>query len=438
MKWDKVEVKTEQVVDENPETWIKSATKDIDEDNYDSALRKLKQAREFAKGNPIILAWTYSMEVVCYFAQGNTSAARESSRLYREYGSSVKDASGISYFQATVKYPTTAYVCMRVNPYDDFWYRIFIDSIDHALKNQDYAAIEDLLNVVANVNATTASISFIHKRLAEHADNDFAFAVIRDGKLNLLEALRNGGFNLAACKDSGGKNLTMAAVNSSNYSEEILQFLLKHRINYIDEKDNDGWTALMHCASYSDAMSRGLKQLIRAGADVNAKNKQNQTVLMKAVEYGDIDKGQLLIDSGANIFLKDNDGFDALYYACSGFIKFLVKHGANINHCYEKFPGGTLLHHAAKCYWRNSYRHYWQTVLDLSADVNVKDDSGLTPLVYALDHEFILTAELDFPRALVKRGAVIDADVRAVLRRRGIKENNLHNNSTNFFFSKWF
>ena len=403
MKWDKVEVKTERIVDENPETWIKSATKDIDEDNYDSALRKLKQAREFAKGNPIILAWTYSMEVACYFAQGNKSAARESSRLYREYGSSVKDASGISYFQATVKYPVTAYVCMKVNPYDDFWYRTFIDSIEHALKNQDYAAIEDLLNVGANVGDTKDSIKFIHKHLAEHADNDFAFAVVRDGKLNLLEVLRSGGFNLSACKDSGGKNLTMAAINGSNYSEEILQFLLKHRINYIDEKDNDGWTALMHCASHSDAMSRGLEKLIRAGANVNAKNKQDQTVMMKAVEYGDIDKGQLLIDSGANIFLKDNDGFDALRYARPNFIKFLVEHGANINRRYEKFNGGTLLHHAAICYWENRNHAYWQTVLDLSADVNVKDDSGLTPLVYALDHSFVLTAELDFARALVKK-----------------------------------
>lgn len=427
MKWDKVEVKTEQIIDENPETWIRAAMEEIANGDDDSALEKLRQAKKFANNNDNILVYVYMTEIPCYFFKGDMSSVRKSATQFHEAALSVEKSSGRSIFnEAFNNDPRLFFMCMKADPSN--WSKTCVDAIRYQIANRKYDNIERLF-------AAEEITGFTDKTLAENATNDFAFAVVRDNKLNLLAALWRGGFNLSVCKDSKGKNLTMAAVTSSNYSEEILQFLLNSRINYIDEKDKNGWTALMHCVN-----DVGVEQLIRAGADVNARNNENQTVLMKAVTcgYGYTGNVQSLIDSGANIFLKDNNDCDALYYAEGLYIKLLVERGADINRRYEKLNGGTLLHKAAKSHWENRDHSYWQTVLNLSADVNVKDNSNKTPLEYALDHQFVFTAELDFPRALVKRGAVIDADIRAVLRRRGIKENNLHNNSTNFFFSRWF
>ena len=81
---------------------------------------------------------------------------------------------------------------------------------------------------------------------------------------------------------------------------------------------------------------------------------------------------------------------------------------------------------------------YWETLLSLGADVNAKDKFGRTPLEYALDHSWTFTAELDLPRALVRKGATVTYGAEQIMQRRKIKRSNLYNNSTNFFFSSWF
>ena len=60
--------------------------------------------------------------------------------------------------------------------------------------------------------------------------------------------------------------------------------------------------------SYADD-KECLKILINAGANVNATTRHSQlTILMTASKQNDIDKIRLLLDSGANISLRDFNG----------------------------------------------------------------------------------------------------------------------------------
>ena len=90
----------------------------------------------------------------------------------------------------------------------------------------------------------------------------------------------------------------------------------------VNQKDKDGWTALM-CASY-----RGCKEvvelLIEKGADVNAKTNGGKTALMEASAYGDKEIIELLIQNGADVNQKNNNGQNAMMLADNEEIKKVI------------------------------------------------------------------------------------------------------------------
>lgn len=233
---------------------------------------------------------------------------------------------------------------MLVNPYDDFWYQNWLTSVDNVIKEDDF-------ELILNMLASDEMYSFTEKTLAEHATNDFAFTVVQASELNLLQALHRGGFNLSACKLSDGQNLLMTAAND-NSSSEILDFLINNKINDVNDKNNDGRTALMYLAK-SDAFNpKNFELLIRAGANVNAINNGGQTALIMATRsrYA-TDKIRFLLDLGANVSLKDSSNRAAIYYTSKDYntdcLRLLGQHGADINqrytcarggHCFTKLP----------------------------------------------------------------------------------------------------
>lgn len=96
----------------------------------------------------------------------------------------------------------------------------------------------------------------------------------------------------------------------------------------VNAKDSDGNTALIratqeeryyfHYRSDEEYATKSLSiinALIAAKSDVNAKNNYSNTALMEAAENGDINIVKSLIDAGADVNIKDSDGKIALNIA---------------------------------------------------------------------------------------------------------------------------
>ncbi len=75
-----------------------------------------------------------------------------------------------------------------------------------------------------------------------------------------------------------------------------------------------------------------VKMHLKNGANVNARDKSNQTPLMLAAFAGKLDVAKLLVDKNADVNAKDNKGITASIFAALKFhpeiIEFLRQHGA--------------------------------------------------------------------------------------------------------------
>ena len=81
----------------------------------------------------------------------------------------------------------------------------------------------------------------------------------------------------------------------------------------INARDKDGTTALMIASEKGDIEMARL--LIQGGADVNANNIDGYTALMYASYKGNLQIAELLIKNKADVNARDKDGWTALRYA---------------------------------------------------------------------------------------------------------------------------
>jgi uncharacterized protein len=130
-----------------------------------------------------------------------------------------------------------------------------------------------------------------------------------------------------------------------------------------------------------------IRSLIEAGANVNAADASGQTPLMLAARQNQIELLELLLNSGAKRSLnaKDKDGRSAFIYAAGGWrdstlaiVKVLMANGATVTEVDE--AGETPLMLAAK----GGSNETIQILLKAGSSINAKDKQGQTALMYAV------------------------------------------------------
>jgi ankyrin repeat protein len=183
-----------------------------------------------------------------------------------------------------------------------------------------------------------------------------------------------------------GEPLVKAA--QSDDIEAVKENLLKYDAN-IRDKVTD-WTAL-ECAVRNG--NREMVQVLLASkADINARDRSGQTVLMMIGEEVTSDLVWDLLNAGAKINLRDHDGDTALMEIATvkntEALRTLLDAGAKVNLANNN--GDTPLMKAASEGLVNNIR----ILIQAGAEVNQRDKRGKTALTYAKENDHPAAARL--------------------------------------------
>lgn len=167
----------------------------------------------------------------------------------------------------------------------------------------------------------------------------------------------------------------------------------------VNAKDSSGNTAL-HIAILKDAPAEYIKYLIDAGSDVNARNKNGDSVLFVTVQKNRRDAGDLLLEKDADIFATNVQNNSPLRVALTrgGEVQDWLINSKTLN--MTDGSGNTPLHYAAE----------WQlndaiiSLIQKGAKVTAENANGESPLFSATKGNNSRTIQI-----LVDNGAIVDS-----------------------------
>ena len=251
--------------------------------------------------------------------------------------------------------------------------------------------------------------------------------------------------------DKIGKNMLMLCFRTpEDEFRKPLDLIKRSTSETIKAQDVDGRTPLMHAIinagknynAENAGVIKFIKELVKAGADIDIKDKSGHDALSYAISINNIEIVQILIDHGAklenadaqddkgrtllmravinviddyaiegtktmefiekllivgaNINIRDNNGYNALLYAISKnnmqIAKFLIDHGAKLENVdVRDDKGRTPLMRAmiasVEIYNHRKKREIIENIemlLQAGADINITDNYGNNALSYAI------------------------------------------------------
>jgi ankyrin repeat protein len=252
------------------------------------------------------------------------------------------------------------------------------DDIFQASKKGDLARVKELVEAGADLNA-------------KFRGGDTALVnASQSGHLDIVKYLVEKGANVNVKNGSG---LTPTAMGILSLHLEIVKYLIEKGAN-VNQKNALGGTLLM-TAAYVDRPEI-VKYLIEKGADIDAKNKKGDTAcylakspelkallcsgggydIFQAIKYYIPARVKDLVEAGANVNAKENDGSTPLIIASQSghldIVKYLVEKGANVNAA--DVTGVTALMFSSKI----GYLDIVKYLVEKGADINAKDKKGKT------------------------------------------------------------
>ena len=170
----------------------------------------------------------------------------------------------------------------------------------------------------------------------------------------------------------------------------------------VNAKDVDGRTPLHRAASYGH--NEVAELLIAKGADMNAKTNGQQTPMHAAAYNGHRNIIELLIEYGADVNsqIKLAGSFNKmtpldfdLFYSDGQNCELLIKHGGVTG-----TKPDTSIHEAAEHGYSEGLKHLFIA----GADINARDENGMTPLHLAVKH-----GQKAMTEVLIAKGADLNA-----------------------------
>ncbi|MBM7558121.1 ankyrin repeat domain-containing protein [Halanaerobacter jeridensis] len=287
----------------------------------------------------------------------------------------------------------------NVNAVDDTFGRT---ALMYAAKNGDLGMVNKLIKKGANVNYKTKEKKGTLRKEVYKGVTALMYAA-KNGDVDMINKLIEEGADVTAKDNMGRTALMMAVMNP-----EAVKLLIKKGAN-VNVKSDKGKTALMYAAAARNIKS--IKILLANEANANARDNKGRTALdfavlerdsrivkrekkiakmliknglkSKTALFKSIDKErpevvEILIEEGADVNVRTDDGRTALMKAIgennSEIVKVLIKGGANVNA--KDNNGQTALMKAVNK--RNKY--VVKMLIENGANVNAKDNKGQTAL----------------------------------------------------------
>jgi ankyrin repeat protein len=177
----------------------------------------------------------------------------------------------------------------------------------------------------------------------------------------------------------------------------IVQFLVIERSQDVHSRRVHDDSTPLHLALQQGHVEVA-RVLVNHGAKVSAKDQDGWTPLHLASKHGHADLARLLIEHGAKVSAKDKQGCSPLHMALEDnhvdLARILAEHGANVS---AKDNSGVSLLHQALQYNRLAFV---QVLVGHGADMPGKWKDGSTPLNWVLKQGYV-----DLARILVEHGA---------------------------------
>ncbi len=219
-----------------------------------------------------------------------------------------------------------------------------------------------------------------------------AVSLMMGGNLSALESLmdkyvwENPGCTMSEVFTgfrSEGRTLVHIAASSGNSA--ILNYVfqkLEKTDEYINSGDEKGFTPLM-CATISESSHSDLRLLLDHGANVNARNNEGAQSLHFAAGDGSVERIKLLCDAGADLNTQSKSGTPLHWAAAKGrskAIRLLIDKGANIDLPNADGLPAVMMAVVAGCDEGAKY------LVEAGADIGAVVSGNLTALHIAAEH----------------------------------------------------
>ena len=194
---------------------------------------------------------------------------------------------------------------------------------------------------------------------------------------------------------------------------EIVKILLE----YVDIKNSDSDAALHNaCVCWQH---RIVKLLLDNGAKVNVKDNNGNSHLHIACEYGSFrgsepcDTVKVLLENGADVNSMNNKGETS--FCCASdikTIKLLLAYGLNVNKV--NTCGDNILHEMCSRYQYRKDVGMFKLMTNCEVNINAKNVYGETPLMIAQKHESYYIANLlmkEMKKRIYIMSLMINSDV---------------------------